>query len=321
MGIRNRIKKRFSIQRDNVKTFLFFLGFTSLLWLFIQFSKKYTREIEVTIEYTNTPKDKTLNKTSDLNVKLILNGNGFRLLRYSWNIPTLVVNMNDAIKETDNNYYYNLKDNLTIIKNKLNYRGEILNVEKEQLRINFYTNLKKKIPLISRQYVTYAPGYGSTNGVRIIPDSVTIEGPETIIDTIHNLKVEPIEISELNTDFNKMIGVEMANLTPEIQITPQEIQAEITVSKFTEGSVDVPITLINVPVGEEVKIFPKEIKVVYKISLDKYSTIEFNDFKIIADYNKITEENRVLPLKLIKKPKNVQNVRLQEDQVQFIIVN
>ncbi|WP_459211624.1 CdaR family protein [Aquimarina rhabdastrellae] len=314
MGIRNRI----AIKKDNIKTFLFFLGFTSLLWLFIQFSKKYTREVVINITYTNIPEQKTLDKNSDLTLKLTLNGNGFRLLRYMWKSPTLTFNMNDAKMQNENSYYFDLMN--VKWKEKLKYNGEIIALDKENLNVSFYQNLKKKIPLVSRQYITYAPGFGSAEGLKIEPDSVWITGPKTMVDTIHNLKLNPVELRGLNADFYEEIGIEQTSLPTEVKIEPEKIQGTIAVSKFTEGNIEVPVNLINSNIDGEIRIFPKKVKLIYKISLEDYSEIVFTDFKIIADYQKANTDLGTLPLTLVKKPDHVKDVRLQEEQVQFIIL-
>ena len=106
MSIFNKTIHRFSLKPSNVRVFLFFLGCTSLLWILIQFSKNYTREIEVNIAYQELPKGMLLNANSDTTVKLLLQGNGFRLFKYVWNTPLLTFNMSDAIPYDGHQYYF-----------------------------------------------------------------------------------------------------------------------------------------------------------------------------------------------------------------------
>ncbi|WP_298541021.1 YbbR-like domain-containing protein [uncultured Aquimarina sp.] len=312
---------RFSLKRNNVKTFLFFLAFTSILWLFIQFSKNYTQEVAFDVQYINLPEDRILDENSDQDLKLTLNGNGFRLINYTWSKPLLKFDITNAIEIKENDYYFYLGEANQSLKNKLNFNGRVLSVQKDTLKVILDINLKKKIPIQLTKEIEYAPGYGSDEGVVLSPDSITISGPKRIIDTIHQVTTENLKLDAVNTDYNKILSIKIDSLPPRIQVVPKEVEANIVVSKFTEGSQEIPITLINVPDTREIKIFPKEVKVVYRVGLDKYNEINQRDFKVIADYNKVAEDSSFLILELIDMPTAIHDVRLQDKQVQFIILN
>jgi len=312
---------RFSLKRNNVKTFLFFLAFTSVLWLFIQFSKNYTKEVAFDVQYINLPDDRILDENSDQDLKLTLNGNGFRLMNYTWSKPSLKFDIANATGTKVNDYYFYLGEANQSLKDKLNFKGRVLSVQKDTLRAILDINLKKKIPIRLTKEIQYAPGYGSDEGVVLSPDSIMISGPKRIIDTIHQVTTENLELDGVNTDYKKILSIKIDSLPPRIQVVPKEVEANILVSKFTEGSQEIPITLINVPDGREIKIFPKEVKVVYRVGLDKYNEINQRDFKVIADYNKLAEDSSFLILELIDMPTSIHDVRLQDKQVQFVILN
>ncbi|WP_299440525.1 YbbR-like domain-containing protein [uncultured Aquimarina sp.] len=312
---------RFSLKRNNVKTFLFFLTLTSLLWLFTQFSKNYTKEIEVDIQYTNIPEDRILHDDSDQTLKLILNGNGFRLINHTWSKPQLQFDMANALETATSDYYFYIDKPNESLKGKLNFKGRILSVQKDTLKVKLDINLEKKIPIRISKELQYAPGYGSDKGVVLSPDSITISGPKRIIDTINYVATENLKLEGLNTDYKTTLPVKIDSLPPRIEVVPKEVTAIIAVSKFTEGSQEIPITLMNIPEGKEIKIFPKEVRVVYRVGLDKYNEISLRDFKVVADYNKVSEDSSFLILELIDMPTSIHDVRLQDKQVQFVILN
>ncbi|MBW1297515.1 CdaR family protein [Aquimarina litoralis] len=312
---------RFSLKRNNVKTFLFFLVFTSLLWLFIQFSKNYTQEVEVDIQYTNIPKDRILHDDSDQTLKLILNGNGFRLINHTWSKPKLQLDIAKAIEGSEGEYYFSVDKSDQSLKDKLNFKGRILAVQKDSLRVKLDINLEKKIPIKVSKELLYAAGYGSDKGVVLNPDSITINGPKNTIDTINYVITEDLKLEGLNTDYKTTLAIKIDSLPSRVVVSPEEVEASIAVSKFTEGSQEIPITLMNIPEGKEIKIFPKEVKVVYRVGLDKYSEISLRDFKVIADYNKVSADSPFLILELVDMPESIHDVRLQDKQVQFVILN
>ncbi len=314
----NRKKNKFYFKKSNVKTFLFFLLFTSVLWLFKQFSKNYTKEIEVVIQYEDIPQDKIFNKKSDQVVRMVFNGNGFRLINYYWGKPVLRLNIKDAIANTKGEYNFYVDKESSILKNKLDFKGRILSVQKDTLRLKLDHKSQKKIPVVIEQNIQYSSGYGSSKGVSVFPDSVMVSGPSQIVDTIQSVKTKKLVLEGLNIDHTSELGIE--TLPPNVIVTPSKVKSSILVSKFTEGSQKIPITLNNIPQGLDVKIFPKEISVVYRVSLDKYNEISPRDFIVVADYAKASEESLFLSLELINKSKFVHDVRLQEKQVQFIVL-
>ncbi len=316
----SRKKKSFSFKRGNVKTFVFFLVFTSLLWLFIQFSKNYTKEVEVGIRYTNLPADKIFNENSDQTLRMTLNGNGFRLLNHDWKKPLLEFNVEDAVSNNENQYFFYVDKESSLLKSKLDFKGRVLAIQKDTVKLNLDANLEKKVPIVIEEDVQYAIGYGSDKGLVVTPDSVIVSGPSQIIDTIQNVGTESLSLEGLNIDYNTELDIDTEKLPSNISVVPQKVAAHIVVSKFTEGSQKIPITLNNVPEGIEIKIFPKEISVVYRVGLDRYNEINERDFRIVADYAKASEESAFLTLELTDRPLSIHDVRLQEKQVQFVVL-
>ncbi len=316
----SRKKNSFSLKRNNVKIFLFFLIFTSILWLLIQFSKNYTQEVEVAVRYTNLPKDKIFNGESDQILRMMLNGNGFRLMSHNWKRPVLQLNVDDAVSNNENEYFFYVNKESSILKKKLDFKGRVLSIHKDTLRLKLDVNLEKKIPVRMQQDIKYTVGYGSDKGLVISPDSVLISGPSKIIDTIQFIDTEDLIIEGLNVDFTSELSINVEKLPSSVIVMPQKIKADILVSKFTEGSQKIPITVNNVPEGIEIKIFPKEITVVYRVGLDAYNEISPRDFMVTADYAKASEESSYMTLELTNIPKSIHDVRLQEKQVQFVVL-
>ncbi len=315
-----RKKNPFSLKSNNAKVFLFFLIFTSVLWILIQFSKNYTKEVEVGIRYTNIPEDKIFNDASDQTLRMMLNGNGFRLMNHSWSKPILEFNVEDAVFNSEDQYLFYVDKESSILKSKLDFKGRVLSLHKDTLRLKLDSNLEKKIPVRIAQNIQYAVGYGSDKGLVVSPDSVTIGGPSQVIDTINDISTEFLNLEGLNLDYTSELSINTSEFPPTITVVPQKVEATILVSKFTEGNQKIPITLNNVPEGIEIKIFPKEITVVYRVGLDRYNEISTRDFMVVADYAKASEESSFLTLELTSKPPSIHDVRLQEKQVQFVVL-
>ncbi|WP_025741645.1 CdaR family protein [Aquimarina pacifica] len=290
------------------------------MWLFIQFSKNYTKEVEVAVEYMDIPEGMIFNEESDQTLRMVLNGNGFRLLGHNWRRSVLKFNIEDGIVSGNDAYYFHIDNTFSTVKNKLDFKGRILSVQKDTLMLKLDRNQEKKIPVRITDNILYAGGYGSDKGVLVSPDSVTISGPSYLVDTIQYISTEKLSLEGLNSDYSEEINIDDNGLPSNTSIFPKQVTANILVSKFTEGSHKIPITIQNTPEKAEIKIFPKEVTVVYRVGLDMYNDISHRDFVVIADYAKASEESSYLTLELVRKPEFVRDVRLQEKQVQFVIL-
>ena len=108
------------------------------------------------------------------------------------------------------------------------------------------------------------------------------------------------------------------SISNDVKIEANKVQFKIEVSKFTEGIVTLPITIVNVPEHIKINYFPKQLTVKYATTIDNFNSISEEDFKIECDYKNSKNKSYLIP-KIVTKPNNIKNVRLQEQQIEFII--
>ncbi len=82
--------------------------------------------------------------------------------------------------------------------------------------------------------------------------------------------------------------------------------------KFTEGNVQVPIELINVPEGLNVVIFPKETVLFFQVNLKEFSKVTASDFRVVANFNNVRDNQDFLIPEVAQKPEFTSNIRLNE---------
>ncbi len=320
MTVKEKILKRLHFKKSNFNTFLVFLFFTALLWLLMKFSKNYTNEISATISYVNIPENKLLNKASDSILNLVLTGNGFKLMNYQLFTPEIKIDVQKDALLKSNKGYFLTRQHRELLKSQLDYDGEIKEMSTDTLRVRFDANQHKKIPIQLEADISYASGYASKRGLVLVPDSVVVNGPAHLVDTTTVVYAKAIVLDAINEDQKIVVHLDLEKFPTNLKVLPDQVQGILEVDKFTEGTLSLPIQLINVPKNKRITIFPKTVTVVYRVSLEVYKKINTNDFKIVADYRNKDAANAFIPLKITKKPKSVQNLRMQEQKVQFVIV-
>ena len=92
------------------------------------------------------------------------------------------------------------------------------------------------------------------------------------------------------------------------------------VVRFSEKVFEVPVQVVNLPEGYQVKTFPNVVTVLCKATVDRLKELSLNDFGVTADYGQLNgADKNILFLKLSKSPENVYDVKLQEPSVNFVL--
>lgn len=311
--------KRGNINK-NVKTYLFFLIFTAFLWCALQFSKNYSKEIEFQIEYTKTDADKLVEVGSDTSVSLILEGNGFQLLKFYIFNNKLQLDTKKATVKSASDAYFTGKKMINIFKSALNYDGKITYSSKDTISLKYSKIITKAIPLKIVNIIQFSAGYTSLKGVETLKKEVKVTGAASILDTLKFIKTRELKLSGINKDYTGFVSLETNKVIKQLKIQDKKIPVSIKVDKLTEGEFTLPIKIVNVPKGQRVQLFPKEVTVVFGVTLKDYSQLKASDFLVEVNLGKANKNSNTLGLKLVKKPNQVFNARLSEKEVQYIVV-
>ncbi|MFN4763226.1 CdaR family protein [Gillisia sp. Q332] len=305
------------IKKGPLKTFLFFLAFSAFVWIFVQFSKQYSEVVGFPITYINVPKDKIILGDSPNSLELRLRDNGINIAFRKIFPKKLAIDISETT-EDGNKLIYDLEKQKQAILTQLKIDYEDVNFLQEDLKINFEQRMVKKLPIVPDIELSFSVGYSALEGIKLEPDSVTISGPKNILDTLQKVQTRSLRINNISKDVQGSIKLNTANLK-RLTFYREEVNYSLRTDKFTEGKAVIPVELVNVPENLNVVIFPKEVTVFYQVSLQKYDKINPSGFKVVADFQKASNSDGYLLAQIVKKPQLVNNVRLNEQKIQFII--
>jgi YbbR domain-containing protein len=174
----------------------------------------------------------------------------------------------------------------------------------------------KTIPVEIELDVEFVSQMNLKNKVTTTPDLVEITGPTIVLNDINTLKTKVSITNKLSTDFQQKIEL----LHPEkTTIVPDQVTINIEVEKYTEKEIKIPVEIINKPEGVNLKLFPSEIKLLFKVGLSRFDKIKESDFGVSVDYNSIVADVNSLVVTIYKQPEFVQNIRINPERVEFLI--
>ncbi|OUS01085.1 hypothetical protein A9Q86_08115 [Flavobacteriales bacterium 33_180_T64] len=229
--------------------------------------------------------------------------------------------METITNSKDNTYIWLAEKGTYDLKQQLGQMVDIVSVKPDTLVLPYGILSFKKVPVVLKSKVNYASGYDALYGVKIRPDSVKIIGAEQEISKIDFVETIPFDLNEVKTNINEIVSLELLNASERLKLSEENIKITAEVEKFTEGTFEIPITILNIPNNVELNYFPKHIKVVYYLSLKDYKNIKVNDFRVECNYNDIskTEKSFFVP-KLIVSSDKVKSARMKQNKVEYIFI-
>lgn len=305
------------IKKGPLKTFLFFLAFSAMVWIFVQFSKEYSEIVQFPIAYVNVPKDKILQNDSPENLDLRLRDNGINIAFRKIFPKKLLIDISEA-REEASTLVYDLELHKPSILSQLNIDFEDVNFLQNDLRLNFEQRAVKRVKIEPNIELGFSVGYSALDGIKLEPDSVTVSGPKNIIDTLQQVRTQNLKIQNISQDMDGTIKLDKSKLG-KLTFYEEEVQFNLRTDKFTEGKAQIPVELINVPKEMNVVIFPKEVTVYYQVSLSEFDKVTPSNFKVVADFKKAQDGDGFMMAQIAKKSKLVNNVRLSEQKIQYVI--
>lgn len=316
MQKKNKVKKPW-IKRGPLKTFLFFLGFSTVIWIFVQFSKQYVEPIAFPLEFINIPKDKIIDKNDPESLTVRVRDNGFKIARYKLFPPVMEIDVSQTRIE-DNSLIYNLEQEKATILAQLGLNYENTTFLHPELIINFEQKAVKTVNVVSKIELGFAVGYSALEDLRLVPDTVRVSGPQSVLDTLEEVSTLPLRINNISNDLKGTVKLQTRGLET-ITFFQNEVNFSLRTDKFTEGKAVIPIELINVPNEYNVVIFPKELVVYYQVSLKDFDKIKPTSFKVVVDFKNTLPRDGFLLAQVVQKPPLVNNVRLSENKIQFVV--
>jgi hypothetical protein len=317
MRFKTKITLFFSSKKVNV--FVLFLVLALLFSVLTKLSKDYTQTVVFNIEKVNIPVDKLIVNNSSHLLNITLTTYGFKLIKYYLARPSIVVDF-QKLEKNKTHYFWTEKKEFSTIVSQFEPNVKIVSINPDTIAFRYDVNNVKKIPVILDADITFSVGFDVINDYVIKPDSIKVIGPKVLTDSISEIFTKRLKMEDVNADVLISVELNLTNSSEGLKFTHSQVQISAVVERFTEGTINVPINIINIPEGIKLKYYPKEVSVVYYISLSNFKTISTSSFIVEVDYNSLNAQDTYLIPKIVQQPDKVKNVRMNEKRIEFILL-
>lgn len=285
--------------------------------MFTKLSKDYTNTIVFEIEKVNVPQENViLNDSVGLNITL--KTHGFKWLRYYLSKPKISIDFNKDVYKTENTFVYN-KSKSYLKNTQFDKQVELLSISPDPITFRYGINMVKKIPVLVNADIDFFPGFDKSSHLISEPDSITVVGPNLLVSEINSLETQAIVLKGVRTHIAETVPLKLPKNVTDLKFSASQVTLKAKVEKFTEGTLNVPVTVVGVPKNLKIKYFPKTVSVSYYVSLSEFNNIKPNNFRVVCDYKKTNSNQSFLIPELKKYPKSVKHLKLGQQRIEFIV--
>lgn len=315
--VTSRIKTFVRSRKLNVFLIFFILAFFILM--LDRLSASYTNTVKFNIALKNIPDQMIVLNDSSNTLNFTMTTDGFEWVKYYLKTPSVEIDFKNEVKKGDSLYIWSLSRGFAGVNSQFNKHVIVKTINPDTLLFKVDINAVKMIPIKPNFNINYSLGYNVLNTIITAPDSVKVIGPESLLSKLGILETEMLIKKNANKAFTKRLKLKLDSVDSQIYVKTKSVHVNINVEKFTEGTLSVPIEIINVPKNVKVNYFPKTINLSYYTSLENYNAIGIDDFEVICDFKEHDNKSSYLTPKLLKSPKTVKTSRLHEQKIEYII--
>ena len=314
----NRIKQK--VERTNKHsafTFLIFLIISTAAWFLVKLSENYVTQTTFRLQMEEVQADKWIS-SDEQSVKMSLNIDGFHTLRYKMirdRVVTIPLNEVSYRLENGNTYSFSSQYVAEKVAEKLNINASDITMNDAKIYFTLDALKSKVVPVVLQSNVTTARQYDIYGIPTLDPSSVTVYGPQEVIDTIKTVRTEPLIMNNVSQNFNATLPLDL--LGGRIHSNVKEVTAEVQVEKYTEMDVEVPIKMTG---SLKMRFFPETMTVKCLVAMRDYASITPENFTVAVDKQQLKAMQPLLDVRLASWPPTVQILSTRPDKVEYLIV-
>jgi len=281
-------------------------------------TSNYTKTIVFAVKPVDIPSDQVVLDQSIDSIRLELNGYGYNLAKYYIDQPIVEISLNDLDK-VKSKYQWTKQRNFSDLQEKFNESVSLISTSVNQIDFIIEQYESKNVPVELQLELNYKSGFDSFHEYKLSKDSITVTGPNSLIDTINVIETQKLVLNQIDSDINSAIWLKPSE-NQNVIYSEESIGFQLKVEKFTEESIKVPITIVNIDDNMKINYYPKVVSVLYRVSIKDYKAVNPMDFRVECDLNTINKDNSVLISSITKKPSNVKKSRIENNQIQYVII-
>jgi YbbR domain-containing protein len=286
-------------------------------WLFMALNNNYVYTAKTVLVYKNFPVNKAFHPLQSDTVDLQVEGTGWQLLFARLRVNPQSIDI--SLDKLRNKNYILFSEQLYSVNNQLETSQKIISVKPDTLYFDFSERSVKRVPVRLVSNLKFANQYGISGAIGITPAYVTVSGPADDLKAIKEWTTDTLTLENVqNTTVTRLAT--RHNTLKNINTFPSSVEVKIPVEEFTEKTIEVALKVINNREYQEVKIYPKKVKITFQVPLSSYPMVNESYMDVVVDLDEWKQlGHETLRVKITRFPDFCKLVKVSPSKVDFII--
>lgn len=288
------------------------------LWFYVKSTAVFQLTIAVPVEVVNLRAGTVLisDVPEAIPIRFESDGKSLLALKYLWDVK-YQLDLADyvdgsplVLSDIPSNVKWPDKNNVRIIS--------IL--APDTLRVYSEVRVSRRVPVYADVEVSCEPGFVVVRGLQVRPDSLTVEGPRSLVESIPYLRTEARSLKGLSKD----VVVRTALLRPDskrLTVEQSPIDVTIDVQPLGERTMEnIPLKLIHLPESVQAVVQPSTFSIRIRGGVDLLATMSRDSVIGMIDYEAETRLNHVEATPTIQVPADVEWSQLIPSRFKIILL-
>ncbi|MFO7998461.1 MAG: YbbR-like domain-containing protein [Bacteroidales bacterium] len=256
---------------------------SAFFWVLVKLSKENQAMFSQPFVITEVPESVSLFEQSDSLLQYSVQTSGARLLasmfftsRDTLGIPLSALTRIERGGETL--HFFTRSQASARLAARMEAGKSIGSVSPDTVFVRLAEKLSRVVPIRVLADLSYEQRFGSDGPLLLDPDSVLLEGPRHLLDTILYVETEPLVFRDLSQTIAFNVSLVPPARHHAIRLTPEQTRVTVPVAEYTEATIEVPL-VIDCPDSPEgfradwIRLFPNTVEITYLVSLRDYPSV------------------------------------------------
>ena len=311
---------------NQIKRLLYSFIIAFIFWFFIKSEDTYSVTTKIPLVARNLQEQKTYKEEVPESIIVTLKGSGraFIWLRFFdsfYEDYKAVLDLSRIADEYNfelDQYYKNNPEKIVLPPSLDLEFVEV--ISPKNIRINLDQYLVKKVPIRSQVIISTEPGYIQVGNQVFIPDSISIGGPQEVVDNIAFVNTGKDTIEGLVSSVERELSI--INPNKLVNFDPKKVQGYIDIQPISETIVTgIPVKLTNKPNDINVFVNPATVSLTIVGGLNEIARITSNDIEVMINFEKSWKVDKQFYSPEIKIPDTIMEWKdLSPNNLEILVI-
>ena len=305
------------LMRGKLSAFLICLVISAFLWVSHSLNSYYNYSLSVPVKFINLPGNKILLTGLPENLRFDIKTSGLKLLFVLLNKPfnELTIDFN-TLKGDNKLKSYSISSGNFNLKSSINFDVDVKRISPDTLFFANKRGISKNVAI--KPLISINPDKGFVISKPLInPGFITITGDSSEIKGIDSISTIPLYLNMVNKNYSGKLT--LVKPSENIYLNMNEVNISFQADRILQKEIEIPVEILNKPIGTHIKVLPGKVKVSYSSSNADFNDIDENSFKAVINFSKNKPGNSKLAVELTTVPTQAHILSISPSEVEFII--